>query len=173
MNNQFSSYFLNILYFNAPDACAQIAGSPDYPDIFGSVLFFQTSEGTIILTQLVGLPCTKDPCSSRFLGFHIHEGTECSGNSEDPFANAGSHLNPYHCEHPNHMGDLPPILVNDGIAWSVFFTCHIKVCDILNRTLIVHSMPDDFTSQPSGNSGKKIACGTIRSTSESTDSVWP
>ena len=36
-----------------------------------------------------------------------------------------------------------------------------KIRDILGKVIIIHDMPDDFTSQPSGNSGKKIACGKI------------
>ena len=38
----------------------------------------------------------------------------------------------------------------------------INIKDIIGKTIIIHDKPDDFTSQPSGNSGKKIACGVIR-----------
>lgn len=38
----------------------------------------------------------------------------------------------------------------------------IKIKDIIDKTVIIHDMPDDFTTQPSGNSGKKNACGVIR-----------
>lgn len=37
----------------------------------------------------------------------------------------------------------------------------IKINDIIGRVVIIHDMPDDFTTQPSGNSGTKIACGRI------------
>lgn len=37
----------------------------------------------------------------------------------------------------------------------------IKINDIIGRVIIIHDMPDDFTTQPSGNSGAKIACGRI------------
>ena len=40
-------------------------------------------------------------------------------------------------------------------------TDRFSVSDILGRTLVIHISPDDFTTQPSGNSGKKIACGQI------------
>lgn len=162
MNHQFSSYFLNILYLNEPDACAQISGAPDYPDLYGSVLFYSALNGCLILTQLIGLPHSKELCSPRFLGFHIHEGAACSGNETDAFADAGTHFNPYDCPHPKHVGDLPPLLVNDGIAWSLLYSSHFTVPEIMGRTVIVHSNADNFLSQPSGNSGKKIGCGVIQ-----------
>ena len=38
----------------------------------------------------------------------------------------------------------------------------LKIKDIIGKTIIIHDKPDDFTTQPSGNSGKKIACGVIK-----------
>lgn len=173
MNYQFTSYFFNILQFNQPSAIAHITGANDHPDLCGSVLFYEALDGMLILTQIMGLPYTSSECSPRFLGFHIHAGAECTGNAEDPFANAGLHLNPYNCPHPMHMGDLPPLLVNEGIAWSVVYSHYLKPDDIVNRTVIIHSMPDDFTSQPAGNSGKKIGCGKIQPIYSVTDSILP
>ena len=37
-----------------------------------------------------------------------------------------------------------------------------KIKDIIGKVIIIHDMPDDFTTQPSGNSGTKIACGIIK-----------
>lgn len=42
-----------------------------------------------------------------------------------------------------------------------FLTNRFKIKEILYRSIILHDMPDDFTTQPSGNSGNKIACGII------------
>lgn len=162
MNPQISSYFLNILHFNSPDAYAQIKGAPEYPDLFGSIYFFQALNGTILMTQLLGLPQDRSDCSPRFLGLHIHEGSACSSTLKDPFEDAGMHLNPNNCPHPAHMGDLPPVLVNKGVSFSIVYSSYFNVSDILNHTIIIHSAPDDFTSQPSGNSGKKIGCGMIQ-----------
>ena len=43
-----------------------------------------------------------------------------------------------------------------------FFTDKFKPKDIIGRAVIIHQNPDDYRSQPSGNSGKRIACGIIK-----------
>lgn len=80
---------------------------------------------------------------------------------DDPFADAMSHYNPNDCEHPHHAGDLPPLFGNDGFALLLFLTSRFSVDEIIGKTVIIHDQPDDFTTQPSGNSGTKIACGVI------------
>ena len=47
-------------------------------------------------------------------------------------------------------------------AYLSVLTDRFNVSDIIGRTVIIHNMPDDFTSQPSGNAGEKIACGVIK-----------
>ena len=47
-------------------------------------------------------------------------------------------------------------------AYLSVLTDHFAVKDIIDRTVVIHNMPDVFTSQPSGNSGEKIACGIIK-----------
>ena len=101
-------------------------------------------------------------CKGKFFGFHIHEGTSCTGNSKDEFANSKSHYNPTNCPHPFHSGDLPPLLENNGFAYSSFLVNKFTIKEIIGKTIIIHSLPDDFNSQPSGNSGTKIACGKIK-----------
>lgn len=64
--------------------------------------------------------------------------------------------------HPKHAGDLPPLLACQGSAYLSVKTDRFCVEDILGRTVVIHSDPDDFHSQPAGNAGKKIACGVIR-----------
>lgn len=139
-----------------PQAYADIKGSKDYKDISGMVKLYQTANGALVYAVIAGLPE-----GYSFHGFHIHEGEKCSGNSEDPFADAKSHYNPNHTEHPNHAGDLPPLMNNNGFALSVFITDRFTVKDVIGKTMIIHEKADDFTTQPSGNSGKKLACGKI------------
>lgn len=147
-----------------PQAIASVAGSMNYPNISGTVRLYQTHAGVIILAEVSGLPQSNHPCQEQIFGFHIHEGTDCGGNMDDPLADAMAHCNPAGCEHPNHAGDLPPLFGNNGFALSLFLTNRFSVKEVIGKTVIIHDHPDDFTTQPSGNSGTKIACGVIRQT---------
>lgn len=142
-------------------ARAEIRGSADFPSVRGVVTFQQMRNGVLVTAEIYGLPENQSECSGGVFGFHIHEGTNCSGNVTDPFANAKNHFNPKSCPHPYHSGDLPPLFGNDGYAYMTVFTNRFTVQDIIGRVIIIHSHPDDFTTQPSGNSGTKIACGKI------------
>lgn len=146
-----------------PHATAMIRGSADYPSIWGVAHFYQTNMGVLMAIEITGLPTSENRCESPVFGFHIHNGMSCTGTDEDPFANAGTHYNPYNCAHPHHAGDLPPLFGNNGYAFLAFFTDRFEVSEIVGRTIVVHSMPDDFTTQPAGNPGAKIACGVIYS----------
>lgn len=148
----------NILY----DAKARIKGGKKYPKIDGTVTFKETKNGVLVTAKINGLPQSKDHCKGRFFGFHIHEGTSCTGNLTDEFANAKSHLNSTNCPHPFHIGDLPPLIENNGYAYMTVLINKFKIKDILGKVVIIHDSPDDFTTQPSGNSGTKIACGKIK-----------
>ena len=145
-----------------PQAAASIAGSESYPDISGTVRFYQTRQGVIVYAEISGLPHSDLPCHERIFGFHLHKGTDCGGNMDDPFADAMSHYDPNGCEHPYHAGDLPPLFGNDGLALCLCLTDRFSVDEVIGRTVIIHDHPDDLTTQPSGSSGTKIACGVIR-----------
>lgn len=163
-----SSYFrpsepdLLLLLRGQPQAVASIAGSESYPGITGTVRLYQTNEGVIVLAEISGLPQSSTSCEDGVFGFHIHEGTDCGGNMNDPFADAMAHYNPGSCKHPHHAGDLPPLFENKGHALSLFLTNRFSVNEVIGKTVIIHDHPDDFITQPSGNSGTKIACGVIR-----------
>lgn len=138
-------------------AAAFVRGSEKYPSVRGKVSFVQKKEGVLVCARIRGLPK-----GSSFLGFHIHSGGFCSGSAQDPFADALGHYNPSAKLHPFHAGDLPPLLVNGQSAYLSFVTGRFAVPEILGRAVIIHSAPDDFTTQPSGASGERIACGVIR-----------
>ena len=143
-------------------AKAEVRGGKKYPRIRGIVNFRQTSKGVLITAKIYNLPTTIGKCNKRIFGFHIHEGMSCSGNEQDEFADTKSHYNPGNCKHPHHAGDLPPLFENKGYAYMNFFTDRFTLKEIIGKAIVIHSMPDDFTSQPSGNSGEKIACGIIK-----------
>ncbi len=152
-----------------PDAMATICGSREYPEIRGRVCFYNLRDGCVVMAEIVGLPdrdsfeCyeTCHGVCSRFYGLHIHEGSACSGSSSEPFANAGGHFNPEMTEHPYHAGDLPVLLSSCGFAWMTCYTERFFATDVVGKTVIIHEMPDDYRSQPAGDSGKRIACGKI------------
>ena len=142
-------------------AKANIKGGKKYPKINGAVTFREVKNGVLVTAKVNGLPQSSDSCTGRFFGFHIHEGSSCSGTISDEFANAKTHLNPTNCPHPFHIGDLPPLIENNGYAHMTVLINKFKIKDILGKVVIIHDSPDDFKTQPSGNSGTKIACGKI------------
>lgn len=154
--------YLNTLLYDMPAAYASIQGSPQYPQLQGIVRFYPVVDGVLVNTELYGLPVENPICSNHIFGFHIHEGISCTGTTENPFADAGGHYNPGGCEHPAHAGDMPPLFAtHDGFVWNTFLSDRFKWGDILGHTVIIHSMPDDFRTQPSGDSGMMIGCGVI------------
>ncbi len=160
--SQRSKNYLDTLANSRPDARAHLRGSSAYPELVGTANFYQTKDGVLLSVEVIGLPYSDEPCASGVFGFHIHSGAACTGNADDPFADTGGHYNPGDCKHPYHAGDLPPLFEANGRAFMVVLTDRFKVTDVVGRTMIIHARPDDFTSQPSGNAGKKIACGVIK-----------
>ena len=139
-----------------PDAAAQIVGGVEAPQLSGCVEFFQEKGCVLVIARIFGLPKESE---TGFFGFHIHQGGECSGNE---FSGTEGHYNPKGCPHPKHAGDLPPLLQCQGNAYLSVRTDRFSVKDIIGRTVVIHSDPDDFRTQPAGNAGRKIACGLIR-----------
>lgn len=137
--------FSNIFY----NARANIRGSKEFPKINGIVTFRETKNGVILTANIQNLPQSENKCSNRFFGFHIHEGTSCTGNATDEFANAKTHLNLTNCPHPFHTGDLPPLIENNGYAYMSVLINKFTIKDIVGKVIIIHDLPDDFTTQPS------------------------
>ncbi len=160
----YPEYDLDVLLRRRPDALAFVHGSSRHPTILGTVSFYQTERGVIVVADVSGLPFhAAEKCEANaFFAFHIHSGGACTGTEADPFANVMGHYNPDQCPHPDHSGDLPPLLSNQGHAFSAVLTDRFTVKEIIGRTVVIHGSPDDFVTQPSGNAGEKIACGVIR-----------
>lgn len=153
--------FLETLLYQMPAAQATVAGSSKYPDIAGTVLFYAVPAGTLVLSEITGLPTDDSACGVNIYGYHIHSGGECTGNDTDPFANTDGHYNPHDCSHPAHAGDLAPLFGNQGLAWNAFLTNRFTPKEVVGKTVVIHLHPDDFKTQPAGDSGEKIACGVI------------
>ena len=60
-----------------------------------------------------------------------------------------------------HIKVSPPITSCDGYSWMCVYILQLRLSDVIGRSIILHGMADDFTTQPSGNSGEKIACGIV------------
>jgi Cu-Zn family superoxide dismutase len=148
-------------------AWAKITGGPLAPDIRGKVFFEEISCGVVVSVEICGLPPYQPAQGERQPigphGFHLHENGNCDiGDPKEPFSGAGGHWNPTNQPHGNHVGDFPVLFSNHGVAKMSFFTDKFRVRDIIGRSLIIHQNPDDYRSQPAGNSGKRLACGIIR-----------
>lgn len=137
-------------------AVAHIRGSDKAPKLHGTVHFHQHGPSVLVAADISGLPSENQ---SGFFAFHIHEGSSCEGAG---FPDTGGHFNPEGKPHPQHAGDMPPLLSCGGKAYLALLTDRFSVEDIIGRTVVIHSSYDDFHTQPAGNPGEKIGCGVIR-----------
>lgn len=102
---------------------------------------------------------------------HIHQKGDCStpaapGEHFDP-AQTGKHGAPGQSAGQHHAGDLPNIKAGGNGKASIDFTTNLlgagtSQFSVIGRSIVIHSRADDYTSQPSGNSGDRIACGIIQ-----------
>ena len=126
----------------------------------GTATFTQTADGVTIQAEVMGM----DPVAGDH-GVHIHEMGVC----EPPFTSAGGHWNPtnegHGIDNGPHRGDLPNMAFygNGGgtyMANSDQFTL-AQLFDANGSAFIIHAAPDDYMTDPSGNSGDRIICGVI------------
>lgn len=108
-------------------------------------------------------------------GIHFHEVAKCEGGAT-AFSTAGGHYNPMAKQHGlsnplgPHAGDAPNVVVPASGFAHVSFTTNrvtlttgtISLFDADGTSIVVHANADDQISQPSGNSGPRIACGVVR-----------
>jgi superoxide dismutase, Cu-Zn family len=127
----------------------------------GWVQFTQMNGYVVVEGEITGLTRGKH-------GFHVHEKGDCSAPDA---SSAGGHFNPTHMEHGaptsriRHVGDLGNIRADkNGTAKFKFRDKIIQLTgedSILDKSLILNADPDDMKTQPSGNAGKRVACGVI------------
>lgn len=128
----------------------------------GKVSFTRTGDKVLVTAEVSGL-------TPGAHGFHIHEKGDCSApdaTSAGGHFNPGGkpHGNPEHAEH--HAGDMPQLIADArGVAKLTAYLDAVQMgegaADIVGRSVIVHAAPDDFKTQPTGNSGARMACGVI------------
>lgn len=146
-----------------PQATAQLQATTGN-SASGTVRFVQRGERVQVSGEVRGLK----PGAEH--GFHVHEKGDCS--SGDGMSTAG-HFNPDgkpHGQHgagAHHAGDLQSLKADaNGVARFSFDAHGIRVgsgaADVVGKGLIVHRDPDDYKTQPTGNSGPRIACAVIQ-----------
>ncbi|WP_218508437.1 superoxide dismutase family protein [Variovorax sp. dw_308] len=129
----------------------------------GKATFTALEHGVRLTGEVSGLP----PGSEH--GFHIHEKGDCGDNAMA----AGGHFNPAGGTHGkfeaagSHAGELPSLKADAaGVARFDVEVHAISLTDgaannVVGRALVVHRDPDDFKTQPAGNSGPRTACAVI------------
>jgi len=131
--------------------------------VSGTVNFTTKGDKVVVSARISGLTPGNH-------GFHIHEKGDCSSGDG---LSAGGHFNPASQAHAHpstmarHVGDMPMLIADGGGVAS--FTAELDLMtigsganDIVGKGLIVHKDPDDFKTQPTGNSGARLACGVIK-----------
>ena len=103
-------------------------------------------------------------------GIHVHETGDCSAADA---SSAGGHFNPATQPHgkagagAHHAGDMDNLTANaDGVARVSLHLAGVTLGssaanDVVGRAVVVHAAPDDYRSQPAGNSGARVACGVV------------
>ena len=130
---------------------------------FGEATFEQVGDKVRVVVFVQGLK------PGQAHGLHIHEGADCSGDA----MGAKGHFNPFGKPHgqpssaERHAGDLPALKANKPGRANVQIDLDIITlmpgpANIVGRSVVVHAGPDDYRTQPTGNSGARIACGVIR-----------
>jgi superoxide dismutase, Cu-Zn family len=132
----------------------------------GSALLSPTAEGVRVVLNTNGIPAGVH-------GVHVHQNGVCEGPD---FTTAGGHFNPANRQHGTenpagpHAGDLPNLTVGadgrgsmNGVAPGVTLTGAgaTSLRKDGGTALVVHASADDYRTDPSGNSGARIACGVI------------
>ena len=102
-------------------------------------------------------------------GVHLHSVGECDPTSEKPFDSAGSHFNPGEMHHGMHSGDIGNLTIDangNGVfifgsgTWSLDDGM-FGLADADGTALVIHESVDDLVTDPSGNSGSRIACAVL------------
>lgn len=132
-------------------------------DTRGTVRWVQQGDHVVVTAVVSGLRPGQEH------GFHVHDKGDCSSGDG---MSTGGHFNPTGTPHgpqhgPHHAGDLPALKADaQGRAEVTFHlegvTLRPGPTSLIGRGLIVHAGPDDYTTQPTGNAGPRLACAVLQ-----------
>src|SRR6201982_3353801 len=177
--NSFSGWLIALIFFSltaittGPQAPEEKSSAPlkaiavlhptQGNQVSGTVTFTSVADGVQVHAEITGLTPGKH-------GFHVHEFGDCSAADA---SSAGAHFNPTNQPHAGpdaaarHEGDMGNVEADasgnaklDYVDHQISFTNDAK--SAIGRSVVVHAKPDDLKTQPSGDSGARIACGVVR-----------
>ncbi|MBU1364741.1 MAG: superoxide dismutase family protein [Gammaproteobacteria bacterium] len=129
--------------------------------VAGTVSFSETDGRLRVVANVTGLTPGEH-------GFHVHEVGDCSapdGTSAKGHFNPGGNAHGHFASGDHHGGDLPSLLANaQGVARYIAELRGLSLrgpTGVIGRSVVIHADADDYTSQPAGNSGRRVACGVI------------
>lgn len=102
-------------------------------------------------------------------GIHLHAVGACDPAGEKPFDSAGPHFNPDELMHGSHAGDIGNLVADEqgdavvllgSDTWTLDDGTH-GLADADGTALVIHETVDDLVTDPSGNSGARIACTVL------------
>lgn len=141
----------------APAASATLAAKSG-SQVSGTVGFNEIPGGLRLTADVKGLTPGEH-------GFHIHDSGDCSAPdavSAKGHYNPNSKMHGHHGGAEHHGGDMPNLVANaQGEAKMSTELKGLTLAEVTARSVVIHADPDDYKSQPAGNSGKRVACGTI------------
>lgn len=153
----------------AEETGAAALKSADGKDV-GAASLKETPFGVLLTLKLSGIPAGEH-------AMHFHAVGKCE-TGDKPFESAGGHYNPDNAQHGlmneqgPHVGDMPNLHMPDSGTLEVEILNPMvtltkesenTLLDEDGTAIIIHAKADDYTSDPAGNAGGRIACGVIQS----------
>jgi superoxide dismutase, Cu-Zn family len=176
--NSFQASFIALIFLLATGFSAQSQTPAEKPSaplkavavlhptagskVSGTVTFIEVADGVQVQAEITGLTPGNH-------GFHVHEFGDCSATDA---SSAGAHFNPTHKPHAGpdtaerHVGDMGNVEADASAKAKLEYVDHqISLTNdersVIGRSVVVHAKADDLKTQPSGDSGARVACGVI------------
>jgi len=165
MKTVFAVTAIALILPGAAHAASAVMKSPDGKEL-GTLELVQTGDGVSIKGTLSGI-------EPGIHAFHIHETGKCDAPD---FKSAGGHFNPHGAPHGKdgggpHAGDMENLHITDSSPQAISVVNaavtlnpngKTSLFDADGSAIVIHAGADDYSSQPSGAAGGRVACGVIQ-----------